>query len=70
MTVHRLPRWFYPLQTLLGIVLLVSLIVGIDEVTDERELTFRVLMTVVGVGLTLIGALGWFTTSRERRRPG
>jgi len=55
---------------LLGIVLLVSLIVGIDEVTDERELTFRVLMTVVGVGLTLIGALGWFTTSRERRRPG
>jgi len=49
---------------------LVTLVVGIDDVTDERQLTFRVLMTLVGVGLTLIGALGWLITSREGRRPG
>ncbi len=70
MTVPRLLRRLYPLQTLLGIFLLVTLVVGIDDVTDERELTFRVLMTLVGVGLTLTGALGWLITSREGRRPG
>ncbi len=67
MTVPRFLRWFYPLQILFGIFLLVTLVVGIDDVTDERQLTFRV---VIGVGLTLLGALGWLMTSREGRRPG
>ncbi len=66
MTVPRFLRRLYPLQTLLGIFLLVTLVVGID-VTDERQVTFRV---GIGVGLTLLGALGWLMTSREGRRPG
>ena len=70
MTVPRFLRWFHPLQTLLGIFLLVTLVVGIDDVTDERQLTFRVGTTLIGVGLTLLGALGWLMTSREGRRPG
>ena len=70
MTVPRFLRRLYPLQTLLGIFLLVTLVVGIDDVTDERQLTLRVGMTLIGVGLTLLGALGWLITSREGRRPG
>ncbi len=70
MTVPRLLRRLYPLQTLLGILLLVTLVVGIDDVTDERQLTFRVGMTLIGVGSILLGALGWLITSREGRRPG
>jgi len=69
-TVPRFLRRLYPLQTLLGIFLLVTLVVGIDDVTDERQLTLRVGMTLIGVGLTLLGALGWLITSREGRRPG
>ena len=69
-TVPRFLRRLYPLQTLLGIFLLVTLVVGIDDVTDERQLTFRVGTTLIGVGLTLLGALGWLMTSREGRRPG
>lgn len=70
MSKERFQRWFYPLQTFLGILLVISQVVGIGDVTDERRLTFRVLMTVVGVGLTLIGGLGWLISSRERHRPG
>ncbi len=68
MAVHRFQRWLYPIQTLLGILMIAVSVVDVPEATDERAATFRVLMMVVAVGLTLTGAIGWIITSRERRR--